>query len=206
MNKLLYILFVASMLLLGGCGYKGNNAADKIKTSIQPQSTNKKMDEKEIEELILSWFQNNHAMYKATNQYICECWITDTLYGKKAHFPILSDKNESGSLMYFAFVEETGEIYLYYADNKYIPVNRVKILDDSNYEKKAIAIMKKVFDKKKAEKMAYCDTIERDGIEYFVYGKFESSELQSVYLVDINTEEIYNWDLPEDALNQYINS
>lgn len=204
MNKLLCILFVASMLLLEGCSYKDNNAADKIRTSIEPQSTNKKMDEKEIEELILSWFQNNHAMYKATNQYICECSITDTLYGKKAHFPILSDKNKGSSLIYFAFIEETGEVYLHYADNKFVPVNRVKILDYSKYEKKAIAVMKKVFDKKKAKKMAYCDTIERDGIEYYVYGEFESSELQLVFLVDINTEEIYEWDLPKDELNKYM--
>ncbi len=164
------------------------------------------MDEKEIEELILFWFQNNHAMYKTANQYICECWITDTLYGKKAHFAILSDENKSGSLIYFAFVEETGKIYLHYADNKYIPVNRVKILDYSKYEKKAIAVMKKIFDKKKAGKMAYCDTIERDGIKYFVYEEFESSELQLVYLLNINTREIYNWDLSEDVLNKYINS
>lgn len=153
MNKLLCILFVTSMLLLGGCGYKSNNVADKDEKSIQRHDTNKKIDEKEIEELILSWFQNNHAMYKATNQYICECWITDTLYGKKA-----------------------------------------------------IALMKKKFDKKKARKMAYCDAIERDGVKYFAYGEFESSELQLVYLLDINTGEIYNWDLPEDVLNKYTNS
>lgn len=202
MRKLLCILLAASVLF-GGCSDKDNNVENKTKTSIEPQSTNKKMDEKGIEELILSWFENNHAMYKATNRYTCKCWITGKLYGKKAHFPILYKNGES--MIYFAFVEETGEIYLHYADNKYIPVNRVKILDNSKYKKKAIATMKKVFGKKKAEKMAYFDTIERDGTEYFVYGKFKSSELQLVFLVDIDTEEIYKWDLPEDALNKYTN-
>ena len=174
--------------------------------AVSGQDPDRKMDEKEIEQLILSWFQNNHYMYKATNQYVCDCSITDTLYGKKAHFPILSDKNKFGSLLYFAFIDETGEIYLNYTYNKYIPVNRVKILDYSKDEKKAIAVMKEKFGEKKARKMAYCDTIERDGIKYFVYGEFESSDLQLVYLLDIKTGEIYNWNLPEDELNRYINS
>lgn len=205
MRKILYILLAASMLF-GGCGDQGNIAAEKAIINNQPQNTYKKMDEKEIEEIVFSWFQNNHYMYEPTDQYTCECWITDTLYGKKAYFPILSYKNECQSLIYFAFIEETGELYLHYADNIYIPVNRVKILDYSKSEKKATAMMKKVFDKKKAEKMAYCDTIERDGIEYYVYGEFESSELQSVFLVDINTEEIYKWDLTEDKLNKSLSA
>lgn len=54
--------------------------------------------------------------------------------------------------------------------------------------------------------MAYFDTIERDGIKYFEYGEFKSSELQLIYLLDVKTGEIYNWDLSEDVLNKYINS
>lgn len=96
---------------------------------------------------------------------MCKCVVTDVLYGKRAHFSILSCENKSQSLIYFAFVEETGEIYLHYADSIYILVNRVKILDYEKYKKKTTAMKKKVFNKKKMKKMAYCDTIERDGIK-----------------------------------------
>lgn len=108
--------------------------------------------------------------------------------------------------MFFAVNKETGEIFYDCADDIFIPLNRVKILDDSKDEKEAKNIMKKIFGKKKARKMAYFDTIERDGIKYFEYGEFKSSELQLIYLLDVKTGEIYNWDLSEDVLNKYINS
>ncbi|MCM1232767.1 MAG: hypothetical protein NC489_21785 [Ruminococcus flavefaciens] len=53
MRKLMYILLAVS-ILFGVCGYEGDDESDKTKTNIQHQSTNNKMKDKEIEEIILS--------------------------------------------------------------------------------------------------------------------------------------------------------
>ena len=193
----------------GGGAVSGRSVSGEAVSgeAVSGQDTDRKMDEKEIEEMVVSWYQNNHYMYDSSDekQYSCRCDDTAFIYGEECYLAILYYKGYS--IMFFAVNKETGEIFYNCADNIFIPLNRVKILGDSNKdEKEANSIMKKIFGKKKARKMAYFEPIERDGIKYFEYGEFESSELQLVYLLDIKTGEIYNWDLSEDVLNKYINS
>lgn len=198
MRRVVYIIIYAFIIaLLSGCNDNGK-VADK--TNILLENKNENDDKKEMEEMVISWYQNNHYMYDWSDeeQYSCLCDETAVIYGEECYLAILYYKGKS--IMFFAANKETGKIFCNYADDIFIPLNRVKILDSSQNEKKATNIMKKRFNKEKVKYMAYCDTIERENIRYFVYGEFKSSQLKAIFLIKIETEEIYKWDLSADKL------
>lgn len=172
------------------------------------EAGHKQSGKEELQEKVLSWYQNNHYMYEPNDeaQYSCLCDDTDVIYGKKCDLARLYYEGRNNML--FAIEEETGEIYWEYGDDVFIPVNRIKILDYLKYEKKAEQIKKKIKKKIfsnykiKGKDLEYCDTIERENVKYFVFGKFRSSVVRPVFLVKAETEEVYEWDLSEDKLNK----
>lgn len=50
--------------------------------------------------------------------------------------------------------------------------------------------------------LAYFGTIQREDEKYFVYGKFKSATLKSIYVINVITEEVFEWELDKDIFKE----
>ena len=159
--------------------------------------------EKRIENIVFSWYKKNHYEYKEKNEQKYTFRIVDkdaSIYGRKCYLVVMYFNGKQ--YMDFAVDIKDCELYLCYEDNlKFIPVKSIMLLDASKYEKEIKKTTNYLKRKCDINNIVFCDTVMRLQKEYFVFAEYTDMEIQTMYLIDANSDDIYTWDLKNDVLN-----
>lgn len=201
--KIVQLLITIFLILLISACSNNNLYSDNKVTSTIDIDLIKEIGQEKAQEMAFEWFKNNHYAYKASEEEKYSFRFTENtevIYGKKCYLLVMY--YEGKQYLFFAISTESGELYLDYDVNLFLRLNNLKILNPGYYKKDAKSIMNEVFDKKTVDRLAYFDTVEKDGVKYYVYGEFVSSILNSVLAVKIETAEVYQWDIPGNTLSK----
>lgn len=195
--KRLIVLIVVIILFTTACSEKKDNSTQESDSSISTEST-KEVNEEQAKEIALSWYKSNHYMYNSADEdkYSIKIITEDDVYGKESYLFVLFFEGKHH--MALAVTKENGELYMDYGINNYVPLEKLKILNDSKNKKQAKLLLEKKF--KKKDDVAYIDIIEKEGVRYFLYGEFNSENLQKIYMIDMETEETFLWELETNTL------
>lgn len=165
-------------------------------------STIKSLDEKP-EEIVFSWYKKNHYEYEEKNKQKYSFQIVDKdvkIYGEKCYLVVMYF--DGSQYLNFAVNVKDNELYLCYEDNfTFIPINNIMVLNNSKYlnkVKQATDFLKKKCNK---NNIVYCDTVMRFQKVYFVFAEYSNMEFQTMYFLDVESKDVFTWDLKKDVLN-----
>lgn len=211
MKRFFVLLTVCLVIVLSACSKKvtdttqetdSNTAAKASSKSVEDEAP-QEIGEERAQEIAFSWFKKNDFSFQSDKEDKYSFQFTDNhedIYGEESYLLIMFF--EGSAQMHFAVTMQKGKLYLDYGVNNFVPIDNIKVLDDTKEESEPRVLIEKSEKNSDERELAYFETIQREYEKYFVYGKFKSATLKSIFVMNVMTEEVFEWELDKDIFKK----